>query len=646
MRVAAVTGSRADYGLLRPTLDALREHGGFDVRLLVTAMHLDPEYGETLEQIEADGHAIAARVPAGVSARGREDFARNLGLATVGLGEALAACAPDALLVLGDRFETLAAALAALGQGLPVVHMHGGELSEGSLDDSMRHCITKLAHLHLVATRSHAERVCQLGEDPSRVYVVGAAGLESIRRLGLLGRDELAEALEVDHLAAPLVTMTFHPASLDPHSSGAQAEAVAGAVDDVLAGEGCVVVTLPNDDLGSASVRARLTSWARGRDNVHVFAALGQHRYLSLLSHADAVLGNSSSALIEAPSFRLPVVNVGERQRGRLAAANVLDCAAARPAVAAALRTALDPAFRASLGDLRNPYDRGDVSARVLAVLRAAPLQELLDKRFYDLADAPWRRRLALAEVPAAGTEKATAGTKQPTVSAERPAGGAKRMVVVGAGGHARCILDALDTSHGALRAVACTDPDPARRGTALCGVPIVGDDELLPALLDEGVLAACVGVGGVGDNRPRAKLHADLLRLGFALPPVVHDTARVAADVAIGPGSVVLAGAVVCTGAVVGAGVIVGAGAVVEHDCSIGDHAHLASGCVLGGAVAVGAGALVGLGATVLQRRRVGAWAVVGAGAVVIRDVPAGETVVGSPAAAHSVAAHSGAAR
>jgi sugar O-acyltransferase (sialic acid O-acetyltransferase NeuD family) len=503
-----------------------------------------------------------------------------------------------------------------------VVHMHGGELSEGSLDDSMRHCITKLAHLHLVATRSHAERVCQLGEDPSRVYVVGAAGPESIRQLQLLDRDELAEALEVDGLATPLVAMTLHPASLDPDSSGVQTEAVAGAVDDVLAGEGCVVVTLPNDDPGSASVRESLTSWARGRENVHVFAALGQRRYLSLLSHADAVLGNSSSALIEAPSFRLPVVNVGERQRGRLAAANVLDCAATRLAVAAALRTALDPSFRASLGDLRNPYDRGDVSVRVLAVLRAAPLRELLDKRFYDLPDAPWRRHLALAQVPAAGA---------------RTAAGAKRMVVVGAGGHARCILEALGASCGAPTAVACTDPDPARRGTTLCGVPIVGDDELLPGLLDEGVLAACVGVGGVGDNKPRAELHAHLVKLGFVLPPVIHDAARVAVDAAIGPGSVVLAGAVVCTGAVVGAGVIVGAGAVVEHDCSIGDHAHLASGCVLGGAVTVGAGALIGLGATVLQRRRVGEWAMVGAGAVVIRDVPAGETVVGSPATVRS---------
>ena len=615
MKVAVVTGSRADYGLLRPTLRALHQDPRFDLCLLVSAMHLDASYGDTITEIEADGHEIAALVPAGVPVRGAEDFGRNLGHATVAFSEALEACAPDVLIVLGDRFESLAAALAASGLGLVVAHLHGGELTEGSLDDALRHCITKLSHLHLVATQTYAERVCQLGEQPSHVHVVGAAGIESIRRLSLLDRDALARSLDLRELAAPLVALTLHPSSLSPAQAGAHTDVVTSAVDEVLDGRGCVVVTMPNDDPGNAIVRERLSAWAQARANVHAYASLGQLRYLILLSHADVMLGNSSSAIIEAPSFRLPVVNVGERQRGRLMAANVLSCQPRQAAIAAALHGALDPQFRISLGDLDNPYDQGDASAAVLAALAEAPLADLLDKRFFDLPDAPWRAHVRLA-------------------CSGAPADAAK-LVLAGAGGHGRSILDALQTSQMALDAAACTDPDPALHGQTIGGVPIVGDDSALPDLLAGGIATACLGVGGVGDNRPRAALHMRLATLGFVLPSVTHGSACVASSATLGPASVVLGGAVVGPRANVGENVIVGSGAVVEHDCSIGDHVHLASGCVLGGAVTVATGAHVGLGATILQGRSVGAWAVVGAGAVVTRDVPEGETVVGCPASA-----------
>lgn len=617
MKVAVVTGSRADYGLLRPTLAALRDEPGFEPCLLVSAMHLDPLYGDTLAEIEADGYAIAARVPTGARVDQGADFARNIGHATIAFSEALAACAADVLLVLGDRFESFAAALAATGLSLPIVHMHGGELSEGSLDDAMRHCITKLSHLHLVATPAYAQRVCQLGEHPARVHVVGAAGPESIARLALLDRGALARSLGLDDLPAPLLALTVHPESLDPANAAGLTQAVTGAVDDVLADRGCIVVTLPNDDPGQASVREGLTSWASTRPNVHVFASLGQLRYLSLLSHADVALGNSSSAIIEAPSFRLPAVNVGRRQRGRLMAENVLNCRAQRPAVAAALRGALDPAFRSSLEDLANPYDRGCVSQRVVEALAGATLADLIPKRFFDLPDGRWRAQLELAG----------ASVRRPRISVTA------RLVLAGAGGHAHSILDALATSGADLEPVACTDPDPAMRGATIGGVPVVGDDGVLADLLAGGIGAACVAVGGVRDNRPRATLHARLATLGFDLPIIAHGSACVASSATVGAASVVLGGAVVGAGAIVGENVIVGSGAVVEHDCRIGDHAHLASGCVLGGDVAVATGAHVGLGATILQGRSVGAWAVVGAGAVVIGDVPAGEIVVGCPA-------------
>jgi UDP-hydrolysing UDP-N-acetyl-D-glucosamine 2-epimerase len=400
VKVAVPTGSRADYGLLRPTLDALEEDSRFALCLLVTAMHLDPVYGDTIAEIEDDDREVTAYVPAGGPVRMPGDFARNLGHATVAFTDALAACAPDVLLVLGDRFETLAAALAATSLGIPIAHLHGGELSEGSLDDATRHCVTKLSHLHFVATHTYAERVCQLGEDPSRVYVVGATGLESIRRLPLLDRAQLARTLELNELNAPLLVLTLHPTSLRADRAAAHARALTSAIDEVLRGAGCVVVTLPNDDPGNAVLRQELTSWAQARANVHVFDTLGQLLYLSLLSHVDAVLGNSSSAIIEAPSFHVPVVNVGERQRGRMMAANILSCDPQKEAVAKALRRSLDPAFRASLVSTENPHDHGDVARHVLTVLAAASLAELRDKRFFDLPDASWRAQLELARAP------------------------------------------------------------------------------------------------------------------------------------------------------------------------------------------------------------------------------------------------------
>jgi UDP-perosamine 4-acetyltransferase len=209
------------------------------------------------------------------------------------------------------------------------------------------------------------------------------------------------------------------------------------------------------------------------------------------------------------------------------------------------------------------------------------------------------------------------------------------RTVIVGAGGHARAVIAALRTSSGGYEPVACTDPDTTLHGRTIDGVPIVGDDSVLPSLLADGVAAACLGLGGVGDNRPRAELHMRVAQLGFALPAVVHEHAHVASSAAIGAGSVVLAGAVLATGATIGEDVIVGNGTIVEHDCTVGDHAHLASGCVLGGVAHIARGAHVGLGAVVLQGRRVGADALVGAGAVVVHDVAGGETVVGCPAAA-----------
>jgi len=390
LKVAVVTGGRADYGLLRPTIAALDADERFELRLVAAAMHFSDAHGHTIDEILADGLVVAARVPARYDGAARGDFARNLGAAVVDFTEALAGA--DLLLVLGDRYEALAAALAATGLGVPIAHLHGGELSEGSLDDATRHCVTKLAHVHLVATRAYADRVRQLGEEPERIHVVGAAGLEAIRTLTLLDRDALAAQLGVDALASPLVALTMHPASLAPDEARADALAVVDGVRDALSGQGTVVATLPNDDPGNAAVREVLLAYAAADAAVHAFAALGQLRYLSLLAACDVVVGNSSSAIIEAPSFRVPVVNVGDRQSGRTMAANIASVPAQREAVAEAVRGALEPQAKAALRDLRTPYGDGRVSERVLAILAALPpAAQLRRKRFVDLPDGPWR---------------------------------------------------------------------------------------------------------------------------------------------------------------------------------------------------------------------------------------------------------------
>lgn len=384
MIVAAVSGGRSDFGLLRPTLQALHAADQFELRLVVTAMHLDPRFGETLDEIENAGLPVYAQVP--VTA---EDHAGRISEALLKLHDVLAGA--DLLLILGDRYEALAAALAATALGIPIAHLHGGELSEGSLDDAMRHCITKLAHLHFPAARPYAERIVQLGEDPTRVHVVGAAGLEAIRDLELLSRTELAT--ELGHpLDAPLVAVTVHPESLVPDDGAALGAAVCTAVEAALGDAGSAVITLPNDDPGNEAVRAAMLAFADGRPNVHVHVALGHLRYLSLLRHADAIVGNSSSALLEAPAFHVPVVDVGDRQRGRIKPANVIEAAADPVAVTDSLRRALEPGFRAGLAGMENPYGDGDVSRRVIAALAAAPpTAELRRKHFFDLPDGPWR---------------------------------------------------------------------------------------------------------------------------------------------------------------------------------------------------------------------------------------------------------------
>ena len=340
--IAVLTTGRQDWGILHSTAAAIRAHPGLRLRLLVGGMHLSARHGSTVDTVRSDGFAPdalldwlgdgAADPPADVQA----------GAALAGVGAELRASPVDALVLVGDRFETAAAALAATVSGVPIVHLHGGEQTLGAFDDALRHATTKLAHLHLVSHPEHAARVVAMGEDPAMVHVVGAPGLDALTRSDLPDRAALAADLGVD-LVAPVVIVTVHPATLDADPAGA-AKAVVAAMDRVPA---TYIITQPNVDPGAADVAAALQAATRpGRVSV---AALGERRYWGMLRIADAMLGNSSSGMTEGPAIGLPVVNVGDRQAGRVRFGPVIDVAADGDQVATALRRVLAPGFRESI---------------------------------------------------------------------------------------------------------------------------------------------------------------------------------------------------------------------------------------------------------------------------------------------------------
>jgi UDP-hydrolysing UDP-N-acetyl-D-glucosamine 2-epimerase len=375
--VCTVTGTRAEYGLLRPVLRALAREPGVTSRLLVTGAHLAPGHGSTVAAIEADGLAVDERVEVLLDSDTAVGTATSTGLVLIGVAGALARLAPDLLLVLGDRYETLGAALAAHLAGIPVAHLHGGETTAGAVDDAMRHALTKLAALHLVAAEPFARAVEALGEDPARVHIVGAPGLDEVRALDPLPRAALEEDLGVP-LRRPTLVLTYHPATLG-EPPGAGLDAVLAALDRHP--DATVVATHPGAEPGARAVAARLERWAAARPGpTAVHTSLGQRRYLSLVAAADAVVGNSSSGIIEAPALGTPTVDVGERQRGRLRGPSVLHADAEAGAVAAALAAILSPAGQALAAGGGSPYGDGRAAPRIARLLAGAELEGLAAK--------------------------------------------------------------------------------------------------------------------------------------------------------------------------------------------------------------------------------------------------------------------------
>lgn len=384
-RIGVVTVARSDWGHLLPLLEEIRATPGLELRLFVAGSHLDARFGETAALVEAGGFTIAERIDLRLEDDTPPAIARALGTGVSGFADSLARTPPDILVLLGDRYEMLGAAVAALPLNLPVAHLHGGEVTEGVIDEQIRHALTKLAHLHFAAAPEYARRILQMGEEPWRVHCPGAPGLDRFRTMTWLSREALRARLGLA-LGGQTLLVTYHPVTLELEASEAHLVALVTALAQV---GGEIVVTYPGADAASQRIIETLRVFAGSRRDVRFVPSLGDDVYCSLMRVVDAMVGNSSSGIIEAASFGLPVVNIGNRQRGRVRAGNVIDVAPSRAAILEGIRRAVDPAFRRSVAELGNPYGDGHAAPRIVKVLSEVDVgPRLLVKRFVD-APAP-----------------------------------------------------------------------------------------------------------------------------------------------------------------------------------------------------------------------------------------------------------------
>lgn len=384
-RVAVFTGTRAEYGLLYWLMKDIQTSPLLDLQVIVSGMHLSPEFGETWKLIEADGFAVDAKVEMLLSSDTPLGVVKSMGLGTIGFADALDRLKPDMLVVLGDRFEALAVVQAALIMRIPVAHLHGGEITEGAYDDAIRHAITKMASLHFTAAEPYRQRVIQMGEAPGTVFNVGALGLDHLLRAQPMSWDELVASLAFP-LRQPYFLVTYHPVTLAEEDPVSSFKAVLEAIDHF--SDHQVILTYPNADNGGRALIPILEDYARSQPGrALAIPSLGFRRYQSTLSRAAAVIGNSSSGIIEAPAFGVPTVNIGARQTGRLAAKSVLNCAPNVQSIRHAISKALSPDFKSSCHGVANPYGGGNAAQQIVRLLEET--RGPFHKHFHDLELRP-----------------------------------------------------------------------------------------------------------------------------------------------------------------------------------------------------------------------------------------------------------------
>lgn len=382
-KICVVTGTRAEYGLLRWVMAGIRHSPLLQLQLIATGMHLAPEFGLTVQEIEADGFCINRRVEMLLSSDTPVGVAKSLGLGVIGFADALAELQPDLLLVLGDRYEIFAAASAAMVARIPIAHLHGGETTEGAFDESIRHSLTKMSHLHFVAAEEYLQRVIRMGENPEHIFRVGGLGIDSIQHLQLLARETLEASLGLKFASRNLL-ITFHPTTLEPNSSERQMTELLLALDELEDTQ--LIFTMPNADTDGRILFRQIENFVKQKSNAYAYTSLGQLRYLSCVAQVDAVVGNSSSGLTEVPSFRKGTINIGDRQRGRLRAASVVDCKPNSSSIRQAVEHLYSADFQSQLSTVKNPYGEGGASEKIVDVLEQTSFDELLKKQFYNVS--------------------------------------------------------------------------------------------------------------------------------------------------------------------------------------------------------------------------------------------------------------------
>ena len=380
--ICVVTSSRADYGLLRWVMQGIKDDPELNLQIIATGMHLSPTFGLTCKVIEEDGFEVNAKIEILGSSDTPTAIAESMALALDGTAKAFSELKPDLVVVLGDRFEIFAATAAALVTKIPVAHLHGGETTAGAFDEAFRHSITKMSHLHFVATDEYRSRVLQLGENPKNVYLVGGVGIDSIKNLPLLSKEDFENQLGIK-LDTKSLLITFHPVTLDSESPEQQMKELLAALSHLH--DTTLIFTMPNADTGGRVLIDMIEKFAGQNKNAKVFTSLGQLKYLSCISHVDGVVGNSSSGLTEVPTFKKGTINVGDRQMGRIQASSVINCEPKEKDIKRAIETLYSLDFNSNLAATVNPYGEGGASARIVKALKEASLEGIVKKTFYDL---------------------------------------------------------------------------------------------------------------------------------------------------------------------------------------------------------------------------------------------------------------------
>lgn len=382
-KICIITGTRAEYGLLSRLVKLINDSPDVELQVIATNMHLSPEFGLTYREIEADGIKINKKVECLLSSDTENGLTKTMGLATIGFGDAFEDLHPDIIVVLGDRYESLAAVQSAMIYRIPIAHIHGGEITEALYDDCIRHAISKMSHLHFTTTEEYRCRVIQMGEEPNRVFNVGSLGIENSKMIPLMGKDELEDSLGFE-LGDKCVMVTYHPVTLENNTADEQSKNLLEALDTLK--DYKIIFTMPNSDTNGRIIKYNIEQYVASRkERCTAYISLGVRRYLSALQYVDAVIGNSSSGIIEVPSFHIPTLNIGSRQDGRLAAESVYNCRTTKEAISAGLSYVLSQEFREQAAKAKNPYEKEGTAQAIFDIISTYPLEGIIQKKFYDL---------------------------------------------------------------------------------------------------------------------------------------------------------------------------------------------------------------------------------------------------------------------